>query len=192
MRFMSEKDRRTNQQRNVTTLQTGWCMYLPDVPVPSTRDVCNWDVSGFASRNSRHFRASRGDARYWPKCDPLRRAYSRLWARDALSAVLGASFAWSDSNLRGGSISMGRPANSTPRIVVEDCEILNVTSTSTCRGLGFQFDTVPTRGRGRRWCLLCPCCGYRVFKLYRPSHLPTFACRSCHNLSTQLNKYDNV
>ena len=86
--------------------------------------------------------------------------------------------------------SMGRPPN-TPRIVVEDCEILNVASTSTCRGLGFQFDTVPTRGRGRRWCLLCPLCRRRAFKLYRPSHLSAFACRSCHNLSyTSVQKHD--
>ena len=87
--------------------------------------------------------------------------------------------------------SMGRPANGTPRTVVEDCEILKVTSTSTCVGLGFHFDTVPTRGRGRRLCLFCPLCQRRAFKLYRPSHLPTFACRSCHNLSyTSVQKHD--
>jgi len=40
------------------------------------------------------------------------------------------------------------------RTVVEDCEIVNVTETSSCYAFGFQFATVPTRARGRRLCLL--------------------------------------
>ena len=77
------------------------------------------------------------------------------------------------------------------RILVENCEIVKVSDRSRCVELGFQFDTVPTRGRGRRLCLLCPLCRRRAFKLYRPSHLPAFACRSCHNLSyTSVQKHD--
>ena len=50
-----------------------------------------------------------------------------------------------DAMARLPSVRRGR-TNGTPLIVVEDCEILKVTSTSTCVALGFQFDTVPTRG----------------------------------------------
>jgi|SRR5579864_9087506 hypothetical protein len=84
---------------------------------------------------------------------------------------------------------MGRPAKSIPRIVVEACEIIKSADTSKCIGLGFQFATTPTCGRGRR--LLCPRCGRRAFKLYRPIHLPVFAYRACHNLSyTSVQKHD--
>jgi hypothetical protein len=77
------------------------------------------------------------------------------------------------------------------RVIVEDCEIVKATDRSRCAGLGFQFATLPARGGGQRSCLLCPCCGYRVFKLYRPIHSPTFACRACHNLSyTSVQKDD--
>ncbi len=86
---------------------------------------------------------------------------------------------------------MGRPRSIIQRVVVEDCEILRVSDTSCCRGLGIEFTTVGTRGRGRRPCLLCPGCGRGAFKLYRPTHLPVFACRACHNLSyTSVQKHD--
>ena len=53
------------------------------------------------------------------------------------------------------------------------------------------FSLVPTRGRGQRLCLLCPACGRRAFKLYRPQWLQAFACRTCHNLSyTSVQKHD--
>ena len=65
--------------------------------------------------------------------------------------------------------SMGRPAKSPRLIVVEDCEILKTTNALECLRRGFRFGTVPTRGRGRRLCLLCPRCGRKAFKLYRPN-----------------------
>lgn len=86
---------------------------------------------------------------------------------------------------------MGRPANIIPRIVVEDCEILKTTDALRCVRLGVRFETVATRGRGRRLCLLCPQCGHAAFKLYRPIHLKAFACRACHKLSyTSVQKHD--
>ena len=86
---------------------------------------------------------------------------------------------------------MGRPSNVIRRVVVEDCEIVEVSDTSRCRRFGIGFSTVATRGDGRRLCLLCPGCGRRSFKLYRPTHLRVFACRACHNLSyTSVQKHD--
>ncbi len=86
---------------------------------------------------------------------------------------------------------MGRRPNVILRIVVEDCDIVKASDTSCCRRLGLAFTTVATRGCGRRLCLLCPGCGGRAFKLYRPMHLPVFACRACHNLSyTSVQKHD--
>jgi hypothetical protein len=78
------------------------------------------------------------------------------------------------------------------RIVVEDCEILNATDALRRPRHGFLFGTVPTRGAGHRLCLLCPHCGRRAFKLYRPIQVPEFACRVCHNLSyTSVQKHDS-
>ena|SRR6476661_4900136 len=86
---------------------------------------------------------------------------------------------------------MGRPARIIPRTVVEDCEMVKVTDTSACAKLQLAFGQVPTRGRGRRFCLLCPGCGRRAFKLYRPLDSPTFACRVCHDLSyASVQKHD--
>lgn len=70
--------------------------------------------------------------------------------------------------------TMGRPARIIPRTVVDDCEIVKVTDTSVCAKLQLAFGQVPTRGRGRRFCLLCPGCGRRAFKLYRPPDSPLF------------------
>ena len=86
---------------------------------------------------------------------------------------------------------MGRPANVIPRAVVEDCEIVKVSDVLRSLRLGLQFDTVPTRGRGQRFCLLCPRCSRRAFKLYRPVGQQAFACRICHNLSyTSVQNHD--
>jgi hypothetical protein len=86
---------------------------------------------------------------------------------------------------------MGRPPNVISRLVVEDCEIVRVSDPVCCLRLGLQFATVPTRGQGRRFCLLCPGCGRRAFKLYRPRHLQAFACRVCHHLSyTSVQRHD--
>jgi len=86
---------------------------------------------------------------------------------------------------------MGRPANVSSRTVVEDCEIVNVSDSLRCFRLGLPFTTIATRGRGQRLCLVCPGCGHRAFKLYRPVGLQAFACRSCHNLSyTSVQKHD--
>ena len=86
---------------------------------------------------------------------------------------------------------MGRPAKSTARMVVEGCEIVKATDRSRCIGLGLPFNTVPTRGGGRRLCLICPGCGRKGFKVYRPFHLRAFACRTCHDLSyTSVQKHD--
>ena len=86
---------------------------------------------------------------------------------------------------------MGRPANAIPRVVVEDCETIKVTDALRCLRLGLPFDTVATRGRGQRFCLLCPRCSRRAFKLYRPVGQHGFACRLCHNLSyTSVQKHD--
>jgi hypothetical protein len=86
---------------------------------------------------------------------------------------------------------MGRPPNVTSRTVVEDCEIVNVSDALRCFRLGLLFTTVARRGRGRRFCLLCPRCSRRAFKLYKPVHMQVFACRSCHNLSyTSVQKHD--
>ena len=86
---------------------------------------------------------------------------------------------------------MGRPPNVVPRAVVEDCEIVKSSDALRCLRLRLRFTVVPTRGRGRRLCLLCPWCSRRAFKLYRPVWLQVFACRSCHNLSyTSVQKHD--
>ena len=71
---------------------------------------------------------------------------------------------------------MGRPPNIIKRVVVEDCEIVKVSDTSCCRRIGLPFTTVATREGGRLLCLLCPGCGGKAFKLYRPTHLSVFAC----------------
>jgi formylmethanofuran dehydrogenase subunit E len=87
--------------------------------------------------------------------------------------------------------SSADPGKKLKRNVVEDCEIVKATETSSCSVFGFQFATVPTRAKGWRLCLLCPRCGRKVFQLYRPSHLQTFACRACHNLAyTSVQKHD--
>ena len=86
---------------------------------------------------------------------------------------------------------MGRPPNVIPRVVVEDCEIVKSSDAPRCLRLRLRFTLVPTRGRGQRLCLLCPECGRRAFKLYRPGHLQAFACRACHHLSyTSVQKHD--
>jgi hypothetical protein len=86
---------------------------------------------------------------------------------------------------------MGRPANVIPRVVVGDCETVEASDALRCLRLGLKFTMVPTRGRGQRLCLLCPSCGRRAFKLYRPPRLEAFACRVCHNLSyTSVRKHD--
>ena len=86
---------------------------------------------------------------------------------------------------------MGRPTNCTRRVVVEDCEVVKANDALRYLRLAFRFDTVPTRGNGRRLCLLCPLCGRRAFKLYRPLHASMFACRACHDLSyTSVQKHD--
>jgi hypothetical protein len=86
---------------------------------------------------------------------------------------------------------MSRPSNIISRAVVEDCEIVKASDTLRCLRLRLWFTLVPTRGRGQRLCLLCPGCGRRAFKLYRPLWLRAFACRSCHNLSyTSVQKHD--
>lgn len=86
---------------------------------------------------------------------------------------------------------MGLPANAIPRVVVEDCEIIEATDASRCLRLGLWFTLLPTRGRGQRLCLLCPGCGRRAFKLYRPVGQHGFACRPGHNLSyTSVQKHD--
>jgi len=78
-----------------------------------------------------------------------------------------------------------------PRVVVEHCDSVRVTDTTRCRELGLCFATLPTRGGGRRSCLICPGCGRRAFKLYRPVHLRAFACKACHDLSyTSVQKHD--
>ena len=77
------------------------------------------------------------------------------------------------------------------RGVVEDCEIVSVTDTLDRLRHRLRFSTVPTRGGGRRLCFLCPYCGRRAYKLYRPIDLQEFACRICHNLTyTSVQKHD--
>jgi hypothetical protein len=86
---------------------------------------------------------------------------------------------------------MGRPSSVISRVVVEDCEVVKVTDTARCVGLGIHFATTRIRGRGQRFCLLCPQCGRKAFKLYRPPHVSAFACRACHKLSyTSVQKHD--
>lgn len=86
---------------------------------------------------------------------------------------------------------MGRPTSSTRRTVVEDCEVVKVTDTTRCLGLGFRFATTRIWGRGQRFCLLCPQCDRKAFKLYRPPQVSYFACRACHSLSyTSAQKHD--
>ena len=76
---------------------------------------------------------------------------------------------------------MGR-LRSTPRIVVEECEIVKATDLLICLRLFRSIWCRLAEGDGGL-CLLCPRCGRRAFKLYRPLHLQEFACRGCHNLS---------
>src|SRR5215469_1349309 len=79
---------------------------------------------------------------------------------------------------------------SNRRSVVEDCEIVNVTDTWERLKHSLPVGTVPTRGGGQRFCLLCPFCGRRAYKLYRPIVLQQFACRICHNLTyTSVQKH---
>ena len=86
---------------------------------------------------------------------------------------------------------MSRSANLTPRAVVEDCDIVDVSETARCLRLGLSFGLIPTRGGGQRACLLCPICGRRAFRLHRPVLLQAFACRSCHDLTYRsVQKHD--
>src|SRR5437764_1213957 len=86
---------------------------------------------------------------------------------------------------------MGRLMSDTRRTVVEHCEVLKVNDGMRCRALGVPFGMSRIRGGGRRLCLLCPQCGRRAFKLYRPPQVSAFACRACHNLSyTSAQKHD--
>lgn len=84
-----------------------------------------------------------------------------------------------------------RSSNAPRRTVVEDCEIVKCSESLRCQRLCIGFSVVPTRGRGHRSCLLCPACGRRAFKLYKPRWAQAFACRSCHNLSyISVQKHD--
>lgn len=77
------------------------------------------------------------------------------------------------------------------RTLVEEYEIVRATDAGPLVELGVRFGTVPTRGGGKRKCLLCPNCGRKAFKLYRPCLLQGFACRTCHSLSyTSVQKHD--
>jgi hypothetical protein len=79
---------------------------------------------------------------------------------------------------------MARPPSPHPRPLVEDCEVICVsTAVGNLAIGGISFDhTRGGRGGQRRW-FRCPRCGRRMFKLYRPPGSPFFACRQCHELT---------
>jgi hypothetical protein len=80
---------------------------------------------------------------------------------------------------------MARPPSPYRKTLVEECEVISV-STATgnlaLHGITFEYSR-GGRGGQRRWfrCprrwFRCPRCGRRMFKLYRPLRSPFFACR---------------
>ena len=46
----------------------------------------------------------------------------------------------------------------------------------------FDFTSVPNKLGGSRWLVLCPKCGKRVLKLYKPAGEDLFCCKDCYNL----------
>lgn len=49
----------------------------------------------------------------------------------------------------------------------------------------FEFTSIPNRLGGSRWMVMCPKCGKRVVKLYKPSEEdkePRYLCKDCHML----------
>ena len=79
---------------------------------------------------------------------------------------------------------MARPPSPYRKTLVEECEVISV-STATgnlaLHGITFEYSRAG-RGGQRRW-FRCPRCGRRMFKLYRPIRSPFFACRQCHDLT---------
>jgi hypothetical protein len=81
---------------------------------------------------------------------------------------------------------MARPPSPYRKTLVEDCEVISVsTATGNLALHGITFEhSRGGRGGQRRW-FRCPRCGRRMFKLYRPLRSPFFACRQCHDLTYQ-------
>ena len=81
-------------------------------------------------------------------------------------------------------MNMARPPSPYRKTLVEECEVISV-STATgnlaLHGITFEYSR-GGRGGQRRW-FRCPRCGRRMFKLYRPLRSPFFACRQCHDLT---------
>src|SRR5438309_554407 len=73
---------------------------------------------------------------------------------------------------------------------VEDCEV--VTAGRDHAPLRIQVVSARCFGAGERPAFLCPHCGTRCFKLYRPPCSPNFLCRTCHSLTyTSSQKQDS-
>lgn len=52
-------------------------------------------------------------------------------------------------------------------------------------GQVFEFTSIPNKLGGQRWMVLCPNCGKRVIKLYKPEDPikeKKYFCKDCHNL----------
>jgi hypothetical protein len=83
-----------------------------------------------------------------------------------------------------GKYPMARIPGFSDKTLVEECEVITVSTTwGNIAGRGFTFEyTRGGRGGQRRW-FRCPGCGRRMFKLYRPPPSSFFACRQCHNLT---------
>jgi hypothetical protein len=87
---------------------------------------------------------------------------------------------------------MARPPSPYRKTLVEDCEVISVSTTMgnlAIYGISFEYTR---RGRGgqRRW-FRCPRCGRRMFKLYRPlrSPWPLLACRAAYVKLGATGKY---
>jgi Zn-finger nucleic acid-binding protein len=57
--------------------------------------------------------------------------------------------------------------------------------------LPLKFTATSCRFGGRRWWLLCPTCGRRVGKLYRPG-AEWFACRRCYGITYQACRLEDL
>jgi hypothetical protein len=78
---------------------------------------------------------------------------------------------------------MARPLSPYRKILVEDCEVICVsTAVGNLAMYGISF-AYTRGGRGQRQWFLCPRCGRRMFKLYRPPGSAFFGCRRCHDLA---------
>jgi hypothetical protein len=69
----------------------------------------------------------------------------------------------------------------TKKVCIEDCAILTASKAAPPQSIA--MTSALCFARGTRRAFLCPGCGRRCFKLYRPMPTCRFACRACHDLT---------